>query len=172
MSGFIASLDATLAANSFKVFLYTLLGLGGVRIAAWVFDRPLRKRTGAGYASAGQLLLIGFFAAGVNFAFRLWAPQELVLGLMLAVVVPTASTFVLHRRSHRAAILAIGLVVQAVLAAAAFMVSWQFVVWAGGLWLANAMLGCPISRPRPTARDRLLLRRKRALLDGRYDEVS
>ncbi|OIQ65845.1 hypothetical protein GALL_525920 [mine drainage metagenome] len=164
MSSLIVSVDAALSAHSFKVFMYTLLGLAGVFVVAWIVDRPLRERTGAGYASAGQLLSIGIFAAAVNFVFRLGAPQYLGLGLVLAVATPAAISFALHRRVHRTSVLAVGLTAQAALATAAYMVSWELVIWAVGLWFAIGVLNFDTSIPRVT-------RKERAILEGRHGEA-
>lgn len=172
MSSFIISVDAALAAHSFSAFICTLLGLTGVLIVAWIFDRQLRQRTGAGYASTGQLLSIGIFAAAVNFAFRLVAPQYLDLGLVLAAVVPAAITFALNRGVHRTPVLGTGLVAQAVLAAVAYMLSWEFVIWAVGLWVAFSILGHSSSEEPVSLRKRYLQRRQKEFLEGRYDEAG
>lgn len=136
----IDSLEAVLQAHSFGVFLFGVAGLVLTRTLAWFLDRPLRSRTGAGYARDAQLAALGCGAMAASLAVRVWWPVAFGRGLLVMVALAAVAGVVFHRTSHPPVAVALGSVFQAAFAGAAYLVAWPFLAWVVGAWVAYRWL--------------------------------
>lgn len=155
MFRFVGNVEATLLAHSFRVFLIGAAALVMIRIPAWVLDRPLRSRTGGGYASDAQLAAIGCGAMAASLAVRLWWPVAFAQGLVVVVAVAAVVGVVLHRAAHPPVVIAMGAMFQAVFAGAAYLVAWPFLSWVVGAWVAYSWVTSP-STPSKSERENWL----------------
>lgn len=158
MFQFIVDVDATPQAHSFRVFLVGGAALGLIRILAWLLDRPLRSRTGAGYANDAQLAALGFGAMAANLAVRcgavrVWWPVAFGQGLFGIVSVAAVDGARLHRTAHLPVAVALGSVFQAAFAGAAYLVAWPFLAWAAGVWFAYSWVTSPSALEDPEEED-------------------
>jgi hypothetical protein len=139
----IGDVEATLRAHSFRVFLVGAAALVLIRIVAWFLDQPLRSRTGAGYASDGQLAALGFGAMAASLAVWLWWPVAFGQGLIGVIAVAAVAGVVLHRTAHPPVVIAMGSALQAAFAGAAYLVAWPFLAWVVGAWVAYIWVTTP-----------------------------
>lgn len=155
MFQFIGDVDATLQAHSFRAFLFGVAALVLIRILAWFLDRPLRSRTGAGYANDGQLAALGFGAMAASLAVRLWWPVTFGQGFIGVIAVAVVVGVVLHPTAHPPVVIAMGSAVQAAFAGAAYLVAWPFLAWVVGAWVAYNWVTSPSAPADPEKRRQL-----------------